>query len=398
VSLTSDGRTRLRIVHAIEGLHPDRGGPPVVALSVAAAQARLGHDVTIIAEAPGSGSDGVRTLIAATRDADRVAIELVPKTKLFAALYGQFQRVAKALASPPDLVHAHGVWNPIALAASRAARALRVPYLVSSHGAMHPEMLRLGAKKKRTALALGWRRMLRDARRVLVLNEEERIEVDRIAKASVSAIVPNGFDVPALEVPTQGLFRNSFAPLEGRAYFVYLGRLDRVKGLDDLLESYLIARSMGSHADLVLIGPDWGERASLETTARASNVARHVHFTGPLYDRTKLAALHDAIATVHRPRYEGFGMAVLEAMALGTPAIIGERCLLPIDGECDGVVMVRGEGRAFAEAMIRMERDADARTRLGEAARTCVARRFDWTAIGIETLATAGFGVGAPRS
>jgi glycosyltransferase involved in cell wall biosynthesis len=60
--------------------------------------------------------------------------------------------------------------------------------------------------------------------------------------------------------------------------------------------------------------------------------------------------------------------------------------------------MVRGEGRAFAEAMIRMERDADARTRLGEAARTCVARRFDWTAIGIETLATAGFGAGAPQS
>ncbi len=397
MSLTPDGQRRLRIVHAIEGLHPDRGGPPVVALSVAAAQARLGHEVTIVAEAPGSDADGVGPLLAATRGAERVTIELVPKTKLFNALYGQFQRVAKALASPPDLVHAHGVWNPIALAASRAARALRVPYLVSSHGAMHPEMLRLGAKKKRTALALGWRRMLRDARRVLVLNEEERREVDRIARATVASIVPNGFDVPALEIPAPGLFRNAFAPLEGRPYFVYLGRLDRVKGLDDLLESYLIARAMGTHADLVLIGPDWGERASLETAARASNVARHVHFTGPLYDRTKLAALRDAIATVHRPRYEGFGMAVLEAMALGTPAIIGERCLLPIDGERDGVIMARGSGRAFAESMISLERDPQRRDALGAAARACVARRFDWTAIGIETLATAGFAAGTAR-
>jgi glycosyltransferase involved in cell wall biosynthesis len=389
VSPSSDARAKLRIVHAIEGLHPDRGGPPVVAISVAAAQARLGHDVTIVSEEPGCGPGGTDELIRATRDADRVKIELVPKTKLFAALYGHFNKVSKALAHAPDLLHAHGVWNPIALAASRAARVLRVPYLISSHGAMHPEMLKLGAKKKRAALALGWRRMLRDARRVLVLNTEERDEVNRLARREVAAIVPNGFDIEALTIPQLGLFRNTFAPLGGRPYFVYLGRLDRVKGLDALLESYLIARSMGSQADLVLIGPDWGERKSLEAAARTANVQDHVHFTGPLYDHTKLTALRDAIATVHRPRYEGFGMAVLEAMAVGTPAIVGDRCLLPVDGEREGVLIIRDDAREFAGQMVALERDSARRGTLGEAARTCVARRFDWTAIGRQTILEA---------
>lgn len=396
MSPASDARAKLRIVHAIEGLHPDRGGPPVVAVSVAAAQARLGHDVTIVSEEPGCAPGGTQELLRATRDADRVRIELVPRTKLFAALYGHFHKVAKSLAHAPDLLHAHGVWNPIALASTRAARVLRVPYLVSSHGAMHPEMLKLGAKKKRAALALGWQRMLREARRVLVLNEEERLEVNRIARRDVAAIVPNGFDVPALTVPGPGLFRNTYAPLGGRPYFVYLGRLDRVKGLDDLLESYLIARSMGSAADLVIVGPDWGEQKSLAAAAASANVADRVHFTGPLYDHSKLTALRDAIAVVHRPRYEGFGMAVLEAMAVGTPAIIGERCLLPVDGESEGVVLVRGGARDFAERMVAVERDSELRDRLGQSASRCVARRFDWTAIGRQTLIEAGLVAGGP--
>lgn len=364
----------------------------MVAISLASAQARLGHDVTIVAEADGSKPDGVGPLLKATRDADRVTLELVPKTKLFAALYGQFQKVARSLARAPSLVHAHGVWNPIALAGSRAARALGVPYLVSSHGAMHPEMLRLGAKKKRAALALGWRRMLSDARRVLVLNVEERDEVNRLAKRDVAAIVPNGFDVPALQLPPAGLFRDSYEPLGKRPYFVYLGRLDRVKGLDDLLDAFLIARSMGSGADLVLVGPDWGEQQSVAAAARASGVGQFVHFTGPLYDRMKLAALRDAIATVHRPRYEGFGLAVVEAMAVGTPAIIGQRCLLPVSGEEEGVVLMRGEAREFAAAMVDIERNVARRDRLGAAAQVCVARRFDWTAIAAQTLTEAGFG------
>ncbi len=368
----------------------------MVAISLAAAQARLGHDVTIVAEAEGSKPDGVEPLCKATRDADRVTIELVPKTKLFAALYGQFHKVAKALSKPASLIHAHGVWNPIALAGSRAARSLGVPYLVSSHGAMHPEMLKLGASKKRAALALGWRAMLRDARRVLVLNDEERLEVDRLAKRPVAAIVPNGFDVPALQIPPAGLFRDSYEPLAKRPYFVYLGRLDRVKGLDDLLESFLIARSMGSAADLVLVGPDWGEQSTIAAAARSAGVGGIVHFTGPLYDRMKMAALRDAIATVHRPRYEGFGLAVVEAMSVGTPAIIGERCLLPVNGEAEGVVLVRGTARDFATAMVTMERDAARRAQLGAAAQVCVARRFDWTAIAQQTLVEAGFG--SPRA
>ena len=40
---------RMRVLHVIQNLDPDFGGPPMVAASIASAQAALGHDVSIAA-------------------------------------------------------------------------------------------------------------------------------------------------------------------------------------------------------------------------------------------------------------------------------------------------------------------------------------------------------------
>ncbi|MDZ4754499.1 MAG: glycosyltransferase [Phycisphaerae bacterium] len=384
----------LRIVHVIEGLHPNRGGPPVVAMSLAAAQVRLGHDVTIVCEEPGSRPDGVDALIRFTRDGERVRIERVPIQRRFSSLHGTFRDVTKAFATPPSLVHLHGVWNPIVMVGGRTAGQLKAPYVISTHGALHPDVLAIGALKKRAALALGRTRLLRNSRKVLCLNVEEEHSANRIAGRVVGRIVaatlPNGVDLLSVASPAPGAFRNTFAPLHARPYFVFFGRLDRVKGLDALLDAYLLCRSAGSQADLVFVGPDWGEQAAITAAAAAAGIGAHVHFAGALYDERKYAALKDAIALVHRPRYEGFGLAVIEAMAVQTPGVIGERCLLPVSGEADGVVIVRGDARAFAQAMLDIETNPARREALGAAATACVRERFDWTAIAVATLAAAG--------
>ncbi len=360
----------------------------MVCAALAAAQARDGHDVAIVCEARGSAPDGVGELLKSIRGADQVQIERVPRQRLFGALYGDFREVATALSVRPDLVHIHGVWNPIALAASRAARRMHVPYVLSTHGALHPSCMHDRSGRKRAALTLGWRRMLAEARRVLCLNDEEAAQSDRIARVAVSTVLPNGVDLAAFGPVVPGAFRRTL----GRDYFVFVGRLDEVKGLGDLFDAFIEYRRRGGAASLVLVGPDWGERPGLERRAAEAQLASEVVFTGPLYDRRKLEVLTDAIAFVHRPRYEGFGLAVVEAMACAAPAILGERCLLPTRGEADGVVLAGGATAAFADAMQRLDGDRGLRDRLGAAGRACVERCFDWTIIARRTLDVAGLG------
>lgn len=379
----------MRIVHVIEGLHPDRGGPPVVCAALAAAQARLGHEAWIVCEEPGSPRAESAALLAAQRGGDRVSIERVPAQGLYGALHGELRSATRAFAAQVDLVQIHGVWNPIAMAGARAARRRNAPYVLSTHGALHPSCLVDRSARKRAALAIGWRRLLRDARRVLCLNDEETRETDRLARRAVATTMPNGVDLEAIAGQRRGAFREARG---GRPYFVFVGRLDRVKGLDLLLDAFGAFRRRGGRADLVLVGPDWGERAELERRAEALGCADAVRFEGPLYDARKYEALADAIAFVHRPRYEGFGLAVVESLAVGTPAIIGERCLLPTSGEAEGVVLEGGDDGAFAAAMRRLEDDSALRDRLGAAGIACVERRFSWDVIAAATLAAGGVG------
>ncbi|MDZ4831476.1 MAG: glycosyltransferase [Phycisphaerae bacterium] len=380
----------MRLVHVIEGMHPDRGGPPVVCAALAAAQARLGHDVTIVCEGEGSQADASDALVRSMRGGDLVHVERVAQQTLLKALFSDLGERSSALRATFDLLHLHGIWNPIVLAASRAARRARSPYLVSSHGALHPDCMTEKRARKQLALALGWRGMLRDARRVLCLNDEEARETDRIVSARVAMVLPNGVDVASLPASAPNAFRESMPALGDRPYFVFVGRLDHVKGLDLLLDAYAAYRTLGGGADLVLVGPDWGERASIEVAAACSPLLGHVHLAGALYDNRKFAALREALAFVHRPRYEGFGLAVVESMAVGTPAVISHRCLLPVQGEDDGVVVVADEAGEFAAALHRFDRDVSLRSTLSIQALACVRRRFDWTLIAQSTLEAAG--------
>ena len=82
---------------------------------------------------------------------------------------------------------------------------------------------------------------------------------------------------------------------------------------------------------------------------------------------------------------DGFGMVVTEAKAAALPAIVTDRCGVPVrDGE-DGFIVPAGNGGALKEALRRLVEDGPLRARMGAAARAS-AEALSWTTYRAEAM------------
>ncbi len=107
-----------------------------------------------------------------------------------------------------------------------------------------------------------------------------------------------------------------------RPYFLYVGRLERLKGVDGLIERFRTYRE----ADLLIAGD--GEHAA--ELRRLAQGLEHVRFLGRVHP-TELPRLYAGAIALLVPSigYEVFGIVILEAFAQRTPAIVHDVGALP---------------------------------------------------------------------
>lgn len=158
-------------------------------------------------------------------------------------------------------------------------------------------------------------------------------------------------------------------------YLLYAGTFSRHKNLG------LVARALArlsAHADLsfVLVGrKDAGALTEFEAVVREVGLASRVVLAGYV-PRDELAALMSgAAAFVYPSRYEGFGLAPLEAMACGAPVVASAAASLPEVVGGGGVLVREFDEVSWSEALRRVLEGS--RAELSDAA-VRQAGRFDW--------------------
>lgn len=157
-------------------------------------------------------------------------------------------------------------------------------------------------------------------------------------------------------------------PLESPV-FLFLGRLNRDKGVLDLALAFAqhASRATGSH--LMLVGSDEEE---LEATIRSAcgSSAGRLRFVGLTSTPERYLAAADVLVL---PSYrEGFGSVVIEAAATGIPALVSRIYGLTdaVVPEATGLLHSPGDWNAIAAGMDLLARDRPLRERLGRQART----------------------------
>lgn len=154
------------------------------------------------------------------------------------------------------------------------------------------------------------------------------------------------------------------APAAGhpRPYFLFVGRLERIKGLQDVFP----AMARYPDADLLILGDgDYG--ATLKTLAAGN---RRIHFLGRKtpeeldgYYRGALGLIVPSVC------YETFGIILIESFRLGTPVIARRLGPFPEIVAASGGGMLFGTEDELVAAMGQLQHDPQRRARQAAAAR-----------------------------
>lgn len=130
-------------------------------------------------------------------------------------------------------------------------------------------------------------------------------------------IIPNAIDVKYF-LPD----KTAAKPKSRTKKVLYVGRLEKRKGLKYLFRAWQLAAETNPEAELIIAG-DGSDRRKLEQLAEELELPR-VSFVGYVTDEEKVKLMHEADLFCSPAIYgESFGIVLLEAMAAGTPLVAG---------------------------------------------------------------------------
>jgi len=164
--------------------------------------------------------------------------------------------------------------------------------------------------------------------------------------------------------------------ISGDAFvYIFVGRVNRDKGINELLEAYYTLHKQKKTFLFILGGNEF--EAGVNSALYNKSVAdESVLYTGKVSDVEKYLAASDCYIL---PSYrEGFGMSVIEAQAMGVPVIVTD-IPGPTDGMLDGktgLVVPKQDASALCGAMEKMYADSEMRLRFGRAGHEFVKNNF----------------------
>ena len=347
----------MRILLIPSAYYPHVGGIEELTRQLALAFKKRGHDAAVLTSRwpPGMPRSEVLNGIEVTR------LRFPLPAKRLSAV-GHFLATSPAAAIAlvrhihrwrPDIVHVIGAGPPSAYVAALHAR-LRPPLVFTAQGELTFDAYDVFARS--ATLLAGLRRMLRQADTVTACSAFVMHDLEKVGELrGASYVIPNGVEPRDFESvdPEQ-----DFNP-----YVLGVGRLVPQKGFDVLIDAF--ATEELAELNLVLAG-DGFERDRLRARALECGIGSRVRFVGAVA-RARIARLLRGARVFALPsRGEPFGIALLEAMAAGVPAVGTAAGGIP-EFARDGVnalLVPAGDAKALAQAIARLAFDQEVRDRL----------------------------------
>lgn len=273
-----------------------------------------------------------------------------------------------------DLVHINTIWTwPSHIAVTRA-KVAGLPIIISPHGMLYPQALKVSSWKKKIIANWYVNRDLKTANCIHATSVEEAKHIREYGLTNPIAIIPNCLDVSKYPQP-----RTTLNPIRR---FGFTGRLNPIKNIDILLSAWDLLGTQTKNAELIIIGD--GEPSYVRSLKNYTEQRQmtNVRFTGFLSGATLRDTVRSLDFQVLPSKSENFGMVVPEALICGVPVIatkgtpwqsLEEReCGWWIEPTADSLAKTISNAIAISE---------DNRQKMGDAGRKLVIEKYSSDAV-----------------
>ena len=291
----------------------------------------------------------------------------------------------------PDVVHAQGHFF-IGRAVIRAAKELGIPVIATNHFMPDNLVFYLGlpGKMERTVARWAWRDFARVFNRADIVTTPTSFAANLVEeKGILGPVLPIscGMDLSRFSPDNDGeAFKLEYGIPE-QPTFMYVGRLDAEKRVDELIRALPLVRK-SVDAQLVIVG-DGHERQRLMELAEEIGVEGYVIFTGFVEDEELPGAYGATDVFCNAGIAELQSIVVLEAMATGKPVVAANAGALPLlvhEGE-NGHLFEPGDVEGLASRLTEVLSDEGKRVQMGEESLRIVGRHdIEYTLAAFEEL------------
>lgn len=279
-----------------------------------------------------------------------------------------FNLYRKMLRTKLDVVNIHGSFFMGTLG-YRVARAKGVPIIATFHTDFSRMKESINMPMKDTFFYISWRYNLFLYRRCNMV----------LCPSSQTAEMMKGNGIRRVEELSLFVDGNRFSPSKpgnGEKLVQYTGRLTKDKGVDKIIS---LAGHMRNDSSIKFaisgIGP---EEYRLSRRIKEAALGDAVRMNGYVSEETKIRELGSAFLFIHPSESDTFGIAVLESLASGTPALVAKNfpLLSYCDGECGMIPVDFDDPESIAETIRSLESDENRYRELSEKAMEFARTKF----------------------
>lgn len=315
----------------------------------------------------------------------RLGVITAPPTLLPTVRYSpKLNRRLEHQSAGTDILHVHGLRSALNLKVKQCAGLYGIPFVVSPHGQLYPEVLQTRPMRKKFIAEIFENQAFFDS--VDCMHATSEVEAKHIREYGIErpiAIVPIGLEPGEFDIDSEEAHRalgELYPRLEGRKRVTFLSILHPKKGLRRLAHSWALLHKKYPDWSLVIAGPDAGYEAQARRMFKSMGVDnRNVEWIGGIYGHEKAVLLAGSDLMVLPSDWENFGIVVIEGLAARIPVIATHRApwqeletrdcgwWVPVDAESICDAMEAGMGMS----------DNDRRG-MGERGRQLVLEKYTW--------------------